>query len=226
MERRSEYEYCLEMVLMQSGRESQGCSDDDEDLCFALFEHAIEAECPLCWRQVCSRYHALVRYWVSLRISASSDVLDDLTQDAFTAFWRFYTIEKLSEADRLRDILAYLKSCAFSAVNQRFRKQQRQVPETDLDRALLCQEGSYSTESRVMEQLRAEDIWSIIAEQCQDRCEEIVAYCMLLQDWKPRQVAERFEETFHDVKDVYRVKYNLVSRLRRDPKLNAIYERY
>ena len=52
-----------------------------------------------------------------------------------------------------------------------------------------------------------------------DQAERLVARLCLVLDLKPREVYERHPDRFADVADVYRVKRNLLERLRRSPAI-------
>ncbi len=52
-----------------------------------------------------------------------------------------------------------------------------------------------------------------------DEAERLVAHLCLVLDLKPREVYERHPDRFADVADVYRVKRNLLERLRRSPAI-------
>jgi len=194
-----------------------------EPFCFELFRRAIVEGCSVCWHYLVTQYYPLVRYWVSQCTSATPDAIDDLTQDAFIAFWRFYTPEKLSRANGLADILAYLKSCVASAVAQAQRKRVKTVPEIEWDQQIVDAYTSVqSAEASALQRVAAQRVWDIIEAHCNDEQERVVARCTFLASLQPRHIAERFPHLFPDVSDVHRVKRNLVARLRRDPVLQVI----
>jgi RNA polymerase sigma factor (sigma-70 family) len=194
-----------------------------EPFCFELFHRAIVEGCSLSWHYLHNQYYRLVRYWVCQRTSADPNTVEDLTQDAFGAFWRFYTREKLAEADELGSVLSYLKSCAASAVAQAHRKANRQVPTALWDPQVVDdQVSTQSTEKLALRELRAEQVWEAVVSCCKNEKERIVARSTFVAGLKPRHIAERFPGAFPDVNEVYRVKRNLLARLRRDPFLQRI----
>jgi RNA polymerase sigma factor (sigma-70 family) len=194
-----------------------------EPFCLELFRRAIAEGCSLSWHYVHQQYYRLVRYWVSQRASTEAQAVDDLTQDAFTAFWRFYTPDKLDEAGGLASVLSYLKSCTASAVAQAHRKADRQVPQVAWDAEIVDDQAwTPSTEGRALQALTAEQIWEAVADRCKDRQERLVARFTYLAGLKPRHIAERFPDVFPEVSEVYRVKRNLLARLRRDPALQRM----
>jgi RNA polymerase sigma factor (sigma-70 family) len=193
-----------------------------EPFCFELFRRAIAEGSSLCWDYLHNQYYSLVRYWVSRRAPSDPDTIDDLTQDAFIAFLRFYTPDKLARADGLGKVLSYLKSCAASAVSQARRKAEK-ILETEWDeRVVDACVSTRSAEASALQQVAAQRLWAVIAACCNDERERMVARLIFLAGIKPRHVAEQFPDLFPDVSDVYRVKRNLLERLRRDPTLRRI----
>jgi len=75
---------------------------------FELFRRAVVEGCCLCWQHLHYQYYPLVRYWVTRCASLDPDTIDDLTQDAFIAFWRSCKPDKLARARGLGAVLAYL----------------------------------------------------------------------------------------------------------------------
>jgi RNA polymerase sigma factor (sigma-70 family) len=194
-----------------------------EPFCFELFRRAIAEGCSLSWHYLHHQYYRLVRYWVSQRTSSDSQAVDDLTQDAFAAFWRFYTADKLDAAGGLGSVLSYLKSCASSAVAQAHRKADRRVPQADWDAERVDDQAwAPSTEGRALGALTAERIWEAVVERCKNEQERLVARSTFLAGLKPRHIAERFPDAFPEVSEVYRVKRNLLARLQRDPTLQRM----
>ena len=207
------------------------CQNDQPDashepFCFELFRRAILESCSLCWHYLHNQYYSLVRYWVSCRTSGDDDIIDDLTQETFTDFWRFYTAEKLAQADGLGSVLAYLKSCAASVVAQVHRRAKRLIPEEAWDQRrvdiYIC---APSAESVVEQRSDARRIWATVEAHCKDEAERLIARSTFLAGMQPRHIADRFPEVFPDVNDVYRVKRNLLERLRRDPILGKYAEK-
>jgi len=196
-----------------------------EPFCFELFHRAIVEDCSLCWHYLHNQYYSLVRYWVSLRTPPDPDAIDDLTQEAFTAFWRFYTPDKLACADGLGEILSYLKSCAASVVAQAHRGVERGVPEVEWDElAVDACVSIHSAEVFAFQHVAAEHLWAAVEACCSDDRERLLARLVFLVGLKPRHIAEQFPDPFPDVSEVYRLKRNLVARLRRDPTIRGMRE--
>ncbi len=194
-----------------------------EPFCFELFRRAIIENCSLCWHYLHNQYYCLVRYWVSQRISTDPDTVDDLTQDAFESFWRFYTPDKLACASGLGNVLSYLKACAASVVAQARRKADRRVVEAEWDEYLLGVQVSVSSaESTALQHMTARRVWTAVKACCNDERDYLVARLTFVAGLKPRHIAERFPDLFLNVSEVYRVKQNLFARLGRDAVLQGM----
>lgn len=196
-----------------------------EPFCFELFHRAIVADCSLCWHYLHNQYYSLVRYWISQRAPLDPDTIDDLTQDAFTTFWRFYTPDKLARAGGLGNVLSYLKSCAASAVAQARRKAGRMILEEEWDDHVVdAHVSTHSAEASTLQQITAKQLWAAVEVCCNNERDHLVARFILLAGMKPRHIAERFPDLFPDVFEVYRVKRNLINRLRRDLAIRGMCE--
>ena len=197
-----------------------------EPFCFELFRRAIVDRSSLCWHYLHNQYYRLVRYWVSSHAPPDPDTVDDLTQEAFTAFWRFYTADKLARARGLGDVLAYLKTCAASAVIQLHRKIDRAVVEMEWDEQMVdAHIAARSVEKSAFQDLNTRRLWAVIVSCCHDDRDRLLARLLLLDDLKPRQIVDQHPEVFPDVSEVYRIKRNLFDRLRRNPILRAMCEK-
>lgn len=193
-----------------------------ERFCLELFRRAIEQRCDAAWYGLHTQYYALVRYWIGACGIQDPDTQDDLTQEAFMAFWNYYTPAKLARATGLASVLAYLKSCAFTAVAQWQRRQKLSIipfPDEAWDAP-----GSEAVEAKVERDAARQTLLARLAEHCADARERLVLQYILLEGLKSAALAECYPQEFPEVHEVYRIKRNLMGRLQRDPELRAICE--
>jgi DNA-directed RNA polymerase specialized sigma24 family protein len=196
-----------------------------EPFCLELFRRAIVDSCSLSWHYLHNQYYSLVCYWVSRRTPPDPDTVDDLAQEAFTNFWRFYTPDKLRRATELGKVLSYLKSCTATVVAQARRKESRTVLEAEWDEHLLdTQVSARSAEASAFREMEEGQVWAAVLACCNDERDRLVARQVFLANQKPGDIAERYPELFSDVSEVYRVKRNLIDRLRRDSTLQDMCE--
>ncbi len=196
-----------------------------EPFCFELFRRAIAEGCAVCWQYVHTQYYGLVRAWLLRYNLSDAETVDDLAQDTFASFIRFFTPTKLNQANSLGSILSYLKSCAVTSVLQVRRKTARETVLLDWDEAVLDpQLRSDSAETQAGQNLTAADIWSVVEATCQTDQERLLARQMLVSGLKPADMVKRYPQQFSSIDEIYRLKRNLVDRLRRHPTLRAIHQ--
>jgi hypothetical protein len=73
----------------------------------------------------------------------------------------------------------------------------------------------------VVGQLSGEQLWGAITRELQDEPERTVAFLSFARDLKPAEIAAQHAELFGSVADVYRIKRNIIERLRRNPEVRA-----
>ena len=196
-----------------------------EPFCFELFRRAIVNRCALCWHYLHNQYYSLVCHWVCQRTSSDADTVADLVQNAFIAFWRFYTADKLDCARGLADVLKYLKSCAVSAAIGAYRQAEREPLTVGWNEQVVEGHAALqSTEASALQRMAARSLWAIIESSCRDQRERLLAHLTFVTGLRPRHIAERHPDLFPEVGDVYRLKRNLLDRLRRNPDLRAMLE--
>lgn len=207
------------------------CGDNLTDLprelfCFELFRRAIEDGCMLCWSYIHNRYFKLVYHWVSRSSPPDYETIEDLTQDAFTAFWRFFTRDKLARAKHLGAVLAYLKDCATSSVQRAKRRAKSRFLETELDASWVIDTNAAdrSVEETSFQRAKVHELWQAVVACCNDERDLVIVEATFLSDLKPSEIAHEFPGIFDDVFEVYRIKRNLLNRLKRNPDLKSMCE--
>ena len=64
-----------------------------------------------------------------------------------------------------------------------------------------------------------QQFWDQISTRLRNEQERKVVYGSFVLGLKPREICVQFQQTFRDVREVYRVKENVLARLRRDAEL-------
>ena len=131
--------------------------------------------------------------------------------------------------------------CAATAVMDGLRAQ-RAMPHESLDRLFETRPGSLSqpqaegelpfsagqatvdAEASAVDRLSGQELWQTIVQEVPDEAERAVLYCSFALGMKPAEIAQRRPDLFPGVPDVYRVKRNVLERLRRNPSIRRFVE--
>jgi DNA-directed RNA polymerase specialized sigma24 family protein len=177
-----------------------------------LFQRAICGRDELAWSEVIAQYAGLVRAWVRQHPAAlrgSDD--DELVWGTFERFWAAVGPERWQQFPNLASLLRYLKMCAHSAVIDNLRFRQR-APSAPMDYATAA---SYNMLGR----LAATDLWNAIVSLLPDESERLLIYLSVVREMTPGEILRRCPQRFGSVAEVYRIKRNVLERLRRSPEL-------
>ena len=200
---------------------------NDPTPCLLLFRKAILHRDPAAWEALVAVYRPHVQRWIRRRgFGADTNLLDELVQEALVRFWRAYTPEQLARARSLADILHYWQDCATSACFDWLRRNRnapasleevddQPIPEVLVPDAL--QHNLVWTETRAR-------LWQLVARQCQDEADWIVAHRIFVEGQKPRDVLRENPDHFQNIDQVYKRLRNLKDRLRRTPNLLDLLE--
>ena len=71
-------------------------------------------------------------------------------------------------------------------------------------------------EDEVVDKLDSQWFWSWISQKLNDQKERLVMQGIFVLALKPRELCDYYEKIFTDVEEVYRIKQNVLARLRRD----------
>jgi hypothetical protein len=194
----------------------------DPQYCFELFRRAIVNRNQRAWELVYAQYRPLVAAWVE-RHSAFADSGEEIqyfVNRAFEKMWMALAPGKFSHFSNLKCLLRYLQMCVHSAILDQVRVAERSVVGMDYETlAAGDSAGEPIVENQALDQVHCQELWREIDAQLRDERERRVVYGSFVLALKPREVYAQFRETFRDVNDVYRVKENVLARLRRDAGL-------
>jgi DNA-directed RNA polymerase specialized sigma24 family protein len=198
--------------------------DHDSRFCFELFRRAINNHAEDAWEYLYQQYKPLVAGWVEN--NATFHVLDEekefFVNRAFEKMWGSISPEKFARFSDLAAVLRYLKMCVASVIIDHARAQARPQVENSLD-ALdgEAQRDSPGLEQLVLDRVGSQEFWHRIRALISNKTEYRVLYGSFVLGLKPREVLENYPEEFKDVREIYRVKENLLARLRRSQELVA-----
>lgn len=83
--------------------------------------------------------------------------------------------------------------------------------------------ASQTPEEIVMRDQNRRILWQQVEKNLHDDQERLVIYACFVLDLKPREIYARNKAQFQDVRDVYRVKERVFTRLRGDQRLAELF---
>lgn len=197
--------------------------------CLMLFRKAILQRDPIAWEALVAVYRPYVQRWIRRRgFATDATLVDELVQEALVRFWRAFTPEQLVRARSLGAILRYWQDCANSVCLDWLRRG-RNVPDAleEADGGPIPKALITDTLQRDLVQAEARDrLWQMVAEQCQDEADRIVAHRCFVEGQKPRDVLRENPDHLESIEQVYKRLRNLKDRLRRTPEILELLEIY
>lgn len=204
----------------------QGTSNDR--YCLELFRRAIINRNDDAWNSIYQQYAPLVLTWITQHQSAAlllgQDGSAPLVNAAFAKFSQALTPVKIGNFDTLAAILKYLKMCVHSVVADEVRARQSRQYEETLE-AIEHEPAGEDPAENVVSTLSAQHIWEVIQEELHGEDERILVYLVYVQGMKPAEISASHRRYFPGVDDVYRVKRNVLERLRRNRRLRTLFRR-
>ncbi len=197
----------------------------DERYCWELFRRALALRNDYAWETIFETYGKLVRGW--LRQCGGVDMLnipmEELETLSFEKFWHATSHRRAFERfSSLRSLLQYLHTCCSSTVTDALRRRTRDSLLTDI--AVVPSLHSHShTERELEEREKQEHFWQQVCALLHDEQEERVLISYYVLGLKPREILDQFPDEFQDIQDVYRVKRNIMNRLRRSEELRTLW---
>jgi hypothetical protein len=193
--------------------------------CFELFRRAIAGGSQRAWELVYVQYHAQVMRWVQRQpaFATCGEEASYLVNRTFEKMWSAVTPNKFSHFPDLKSVLRYLQMCAYSVVVDAARA--AGPPGVDAEAVVLADGGApggRTVDEHALSDVHRAEFWEAISARLSDEAEQRVVYGCYVLGLKPRELLEEYPDTFDDVRHVYRVKENVLARLRRDQALHAL----
>ncbi|GHO96859.1 hypothetical protein KSF_069070 [Reticulibacter mediterranei] len=197
--------------------------------CLEMFRRAIVKRDDDAWASIYQQYAPLVLTWVTQHQSAApllgQDGSGPLVNAAFAKFSQALTPAKMENFDSLAAVLKYLKMCVHSVVADEVRLRQARQYEEALD-TIEHEPASTDPAEDVIASIAAEGLWQVILEELNGEDERVLIYLAYVQGMKPSEISSRQRKFFPTVDDVYRIKRNVLERLRRNRRLQALFKHY
>ena len=180
-----------------------------------LFRRAIAEGDEQAWAAVVGLYRGL------LLAQAGRQVIRKLVDEdgafcvdrAFQRFWRATRGRGLHEFGDLAAILTYLKMCLASVLLDEARARRRKAC---FSYDALPPDASVSADpsAEILANLARRELWAALDRELRTDEERLVARLSFAVGLSPREIRARHPEHFADVAEVYRLKRNIIERLR------------
>jgi hypothetical protein len=194
----------------------------DTGFCFELFRRALEQRDGDAFNHIYLTYQQIVFAWIS------NDPLFLLTNEDAEYFvvWAFHTFsyalqgKKFQRFSELSRLLAYLRSCAHTAILQHLRAQRRRNETIPLN-----PDSTVGTSSQNMTaHIELHELWAHIEKLLVNVRERQIVYVIFVQGYKPREIPEVYPKLARDANEAIQLLYRARRRLRDDSFLRNLYE--
>jgi DNA-directed RNA polymerase specialized sigma24 family protein len=181
-----------------------------------LFRRAIGQGDRYIWAAVIELYRGLLVAQMSKQVIRPLVVEDDAfcVDRAFQRFWQATRARGPHQFGDLASILKYLKMCLSTVLLDEARARKRQ-PSTSLEDVPPEAMVSSDPAALVVSRVARRELWQAVNRELHDDAERLVARLSFVAGFTPREIRARHPDYFADVADVYRVKRNVIERLRR-----------
>ncbi len=203
--------------------------DHDTRYCFELFRRAIHQGDQSAWKTIYDQYEPLVAGWVRQHrgFEASGEEAQFFVTGAFAKISSNLTSEKFAKFSDLQPLLYYLKMCVHSVITDYNRVAGGVFQQVSLDQlSLHTRDADPATEEIVMTGFDNRALWSQLTDRLNDEKERLVMHGVFVLALKPRELCDHYADKFSDVEEVYRIKQNVLARLRRDAAFRKLLGEY
>src|SRR5712691_9967022 len=202
-------------------------SASNDRYCLELFRRAITRRSEDAWACIYQQYAPLVLTWVNQHQSATSLLGQDgsapLVNAAFAKFSQAMTPAKMDNFDSLAAVLKYLKMCVHSVIADEVRSRQARQYEETLE-LIEHEPATDDPADSVISNLSAQGLWLVIQEELNGEDERVLIYLAYIHGMKPSEISSQNRRLFPTVDDVYRIKRNVLERLRRNRRLQMMFK--
>lgn len=194
----------------------------DPRFCFELIRRAVVGRSAAAWELVFRQYRPLVAGWIERHpaFAACNEEVQYFMNRAFERMWTALTPDKFERFPNLKSVLRYLQMCVHSVLLDHLRAS-REVPVADVEQELAGDPLSNGVYAPALDRLEREWFWSQIRSRLHDEKEEMVVHGSFVLGLKPGEIHRHYDGAFSGVAEIYRIKENVLARLRRDAELRA-----
>ncbi|HHB89781.1 MAG TPA: sigma-70 family RNA polymerase sigma factor [Anaerolineae bacterium] len=192
--------------------------------CLVLFRLAIIHQDEEAWEWIYQLYAPLVKGWVLKHpaFHQTGEDADAFVNGAFARMWKAITPEKCADFNDIKSVLRYLQICTHSAILDVVRQQRAELLNIEAREAQrqMKTNPTQSMEERIQHRIYCKQAFQAIQQRMKTPQEHRVLYEMFVLGLKPSEILAKHPELFRDAREIYRVKENILARLRRDKDLH------
>jgi len=222
---------CVEALVQLSQRAyNQYCLTgySNERFAFELFRRAVEQKHERSWQALVEIYTSLVATWIQQiekgrwLIEQERETVPALVNACFLKFFlAMQPAAKFSHFPSLAALLKYLHRCVHTVLYDEYRSIQRRYG---------YEEGGDATGTRLVSEDPAiaieathvtQSLWKLVLGNLKSSQERVILISIYLWGMRPREISQAYPELFPTPDAVYRVKQNMLDRLRQDRHLHA-----
>lgn len=211
MDTRALIEGCIrELQNYKRGEPSNG------EYSLALFHRALMQRDSLAWEGVQQCFVHLMYQWLYChplrRVAYRLESDENYVAQGFARFWQATADNRQITFPALGAALKYLRVSLHAVIVDTLRSYARAsivgLPADDETGMLAC-EDEYETG----------ELWQTIRQLLPDERQRRVAYLLYHCGLKPREIVQFCEQEFNDIEEIYRLRRNIIDRLRRNADL-------
>jgi hypothetical protein len=191
------------------------------EFCWEMLRRAICDRDQAAWGAVLAQYRGVVLAWVRQHpASNSSQEGDDYwVNRALERFWMAVGPDRFALFPDLPSLLKYLKMCVHSVLLDEVRARNASRLESLDQLPAASHAESTDIEGLAVGHMTGREIWHTIADALPDESERLLVYLSFALDLRPREIHQLHPERYPSVAEVYRIKRNVLDRLRRSEAL-------
>ena len=198
------------------------------DFCWELVRRAVCDRQDAAWHAIITQYRGIVLAWVRQH-PASSNAREDDTywiNRVFERFWSAVGPDRFSQFPDLPSVLKYLTMCVNSVLLDDVRSRRaNELESLDVLERLPAGAGgvpAVDAEELAVGEMAGHELWRAIAQEVPDQGERLVVYWSFALGMRPAEIQQRSPDRYPTVADVYRIKRNVIERLRRSERLRQL----
>jgi hypothetical protein len=198
--------------------------DHDPRYCFELFRRAIRERVGRAWDLIYLQYRPLVLGWVVRHPAfvACEEESGYFANRAFERMWGALRPERFDRFPNLKSLLTYLQMCVHSVIVDHARTMQQETLQLEPRLHANPAASRAGAQHEALARIARQHFWEEINARLLSDKERCVVQDSFVFGLKPREVYERNRGTFSNVTEIYRIKENVLGRLRRDPELTKL----